>query len=52
MFDCDYRIYDNYEEKWYIISFADYEDAEDHVIFVLEDADLERYSIYKRMGGQ
>ena len=52
MFDCNYRIYDNYEEKWDSISFTDYEDAEDRVIYVLQDADFERYSIYKRICGQ
>lgn len=49
---CDYRIYDNFEEQWYSISFADFEDAENHVISELGDVDLERYSIYERICGQ
>lgn len=47
-----YRIYDNENEEWEGISFVDYEDAEDHVIYVLGDADCERYSIYQLISGQ
>ncbi len=52
MFGCNYRIYDNNEEQWCSISFAEFEDAENHVIHELEDADLERYSIYEKICGQ
>lgn len=48
---CDYRIYDNEEEQWLGVSFADYDDAEDYVTNVLMDADFEIYSIYQRMCG-
>lgn len=47
----DYRIYDNYEEEWESVSFADFEEAEDYVTYVLMDADFERYSIYKKICG-
>lgn len=49
---CDYKIYDNENDEFIGISFADYEDAEDHVIYVLQDADFERYSIYHRLCGK
>lgn len=48
----DYKIYDNNSEEWLGISFAEFEDAEDHVIYVLQDADMERYSIYKLICGK
>ena len=48
----NYKIYDNDNEEWQGISFADFEDAEDHVIYVLQDADMERYSIYKLICGK
>ena len=46
-----YRIYDNENEAWYGISFEDFEDAEDHVTYILCDADMKRYSIYKLICG-
>lgn len=48
---CNFRIYDNYEEEWKSINFADYDDAENYVTNELCDADFERYSIYELISG-
>lgn len=48
---CNYRIYDNENEEWLDISFEDFKDAEEHVIYLLQDADFERYSLYERICG-
>ena len=47
----DYKIYDNWDEKWLGINFAEFEDAENHVTDELGDVDFERYSIYQLISG-
>lgn len=37
---CDYKIYDNDNKEWLGISFAEFEDAKDHVVYMLQDADM------------
>lgn len=47
----DYKIYDNWDEKWIGVSFAEFEDAENYVTDELGDVDFERYSVYQLISG-
>lgn len=49
---CNYMIYDNKDEEWFNVSFAEYSDVEKYVMDDLGDTDFERYSIYERISGK
>lgn len=52
MDNCTYKIYDNENEEWTGVGFADFEDAEYYVMHDLGDADMEIYSIYNLICGR